>query len=61
MNPTSIGPNSLSAFDPNATDLGAPQTQASAAEFDKLITGMAAGLMSVVLEDMIRLAGSDNE
>jgi hypothetical protein len=57
MNPEAIGssPGTAGA----ATDLASPAAQEQAAQFDQLIQSVGAGLMTVALDDLLKLANED--
>jgi hypothetical protein len=59
MIPDAANPNN--AITPNGavSDLASPAAAQQAAEFDQLITGIATGLLSIVIEDGIKIANED--
>lgn len=59
MNPDAINPTSPASGTASPTDLASPQSQQQAAEFDQLFVGMATAVMSVVIEDLIKIGNED--
>jgi hypothetical protein len=59
MIPDAANPNT--ALTPNGavSDLGSPAAAQQAAEFDQLIAGIATSVLSIVLEDGIKIANED--
>jgi hypothetical protein len=58
MNPDAIGQSpALPGTSP--TDLNSAEAQQQAAEFDQLFVGMATAVMSVVIEDLIKVGNED--
>jgi hypothetical protein len=61
MNPDAIGGmNSGPGADTSATNLASASAQASATDFQQVLLGIGGQVMSVVLDEMIQLASSDD-